>query len=79
MAILRAVRSKVRAWLEREIPGYGTKKKRRAEGEGLPDPAEALDRFDRWVEKRLPAEPRPAWANGVLFGSRLVVGARLGE
>lgn len=74
MAILRAVRAKIRAWIKREIPSLGHHERRGNPDEGLPDPAAALDRFEGWLEARLPPEPRPAWATGVLWTARLVVG-----
>lgn len=57
------------------MPGlFEPRRRSRKEEGGLPDPAAALDRFERWVERRLPAEPRPPWAAFVLFVVRLAVG-----
>ncbi len=49
-------------------------RRRRNEEDGLPDPAAGLDRLEGWIERRLPAEPRPLWAEGVVLVLRLLVG-----
>ncbi|MEO7794997.1 MAG: hypothetical protein ABIV06_09510 [Thermoanaerobaculia bacterium] len=44
------------------------------EDDGPPDPAAGLDRLEDWIERRLPAEPRPIWAQGLVLVMRLLVG-----
>ena len=49
-------------------------RRRDAAEDGPPDPAAALDRLDRWIERRLPHEPRPLWADALVIVLRLLLG-----
>lgn len=42
--------------------------------DGPPDPAAALDRLERWIERRLPSAPRPLWAEALVVVLRLALG-----
>jgi hypothetical protein len=42
--------------------------------DGPPDPAAGLDRLEAWIERRLPAAPRPLWAEGLVVILRLLLG-----
>jgi hypothetical protein len=50
------------------------RRRRRDPESGPPDPAAALDKFERWIERKLPQPPRPAWAEAILFVLRLALG-----
>ncbi len=49
-------------------------RRRRAEEDGLPDPAAGLDRLELWIERRLPSAPRPLWAEALVLVLRLLLG-----
>ena len=50
------------------------RRRRQADGDGLPDPAAGLDRLERWIERRLPPIPRPLWAEALVVVLRLLLG-----
>ncbi|MDQ1348178.1 MAG: hypothetical protein QG573_1552 [Acidobacteriota bacterium] len=50
------------------------RRRRQADGDGLPDPAAGLDRLELWIERRLPPIPRPLWAEALVVVLRLLLG-----
>jgi hypothetical protein len=49
-------------------------RRRRNPDDGPPDPAAALDKLERWIERKLPQPPRPVWADAILIVVRLALG-----